>query len=211
MIAVDNISKTYGGNQVLSPTTHTFKADLTTALIGPSGCGKSTLLRIILGLIVPDTGTVTFGGEPITPRNLQSVRHKIGYVVQDGGLFPHLTAQDNVTLLSRVLKRSDSEIKQRVAELADLVQLSSDALSRFPANMSGGQKQRVGIMRALMLNPQVILLDEPLSALDPITRNELQNELKNIFSKLRKTVIIVTHDMHEAAHFGDEILLMRAG
>jgi osmoprotectant transport system ATP-binding protein len=180
-------------------------------LIGPSGCGKSTLLRLLVGLITPSAGRVILHDQELTPANVAQQRHEIGYVIQDGGLFPHLTAEGNVTLLARYLGRAPSEIASRVAELSELVQLSPDALSRFPANLSGGQRQRVGLMRALMLDPPLLLLDEPLGALDPITRRELQAQLKEIFGRLQKTVVLVTHDMGEAAYFGDTIVLMREG
>ena len=212
MIAVENVSKTYGGQTALAPTSLTFAEGKTTVLIGPSGCGKSTLLRIIVGLITPDAGRVVLDGQDMTPANAEELRHGIGYVIQDGGLFPHLTAERNVTLLARFLKRPNGEIEKRVGELADLVQLPRESLSRFPANLSGGQRQRVGLMRALMLDPKLLLLDEPLGALDPITRYELQGQLKEIFARLGKTVILVTHDMGEAAYFATgEIVLMQQG
>ena len=180
-------------------------------LIGPSGCGKSTLLRLMIGLITPDTGRVIIGDTPLTPQNAETERHAIGYVIQDGGLFPHLTASRNVSLLAQYLGKRSDEIQPRLSELAQMVQLPEESLSRYPAKLSGGQRQRVGLMRALMLDPPLLLLDEPLGALDPITRSELQTQLKDIFAKLNKTVVLVTHDMGEAAYFGDTIILMRAG
>ena len=212
MIAVENVSKTYGGQTALAPTSLTFAEGRTTVLIGPSGCGKSTLLRVIVGLITPDGGRVVLDGQDMTPANAEELRHGIGYVIQDGGLFPHLTAERNVTLLARFLGKPNGEIEKRVRELAELVQLPRESLSRFPANLSGGQRQRVGLMRALMLDPKLLLLDEPLGALDPITRYELQGQLKDIFERLGKTVILVTHDMGEAAYFATgEIVLMQQG
>ncbi len=211
VIAVDNISKTYGANTALAPTTLAFADAQTTVLIGPSGCGKSTLLRTLVGLIVPDTGRVLINDTELTQENAPQCRHEIGYVIQDGGLFPHLTAERNVSLMARFLKQPLTQIDSRVQELALLVQLPPELLARYPANLSGGQRQRVGIMRALMLDPPLLLLDEPLGALDPITRSELQSQLKDIFARLQKTVVLVTHDMGEAAFFGDTIVLMRAG
>ena len=212
MIAVENVSKTYGGQTALAATSLQFAEGKTTVLIGPSGCGKSTLLRVIVGLITPDAGRVVLDGQAMTPANAEQLRHGIGYVIQDGGLFPHLTAERNVTLLARFLGKPNEQIETRVTELAALVQLPHESLSRFPANLSGGQRQRVGLMRALMLDPKLLLLDEPLGALDPITRYELQGQLKEIFARLGKTVILVTHDMGEAAYFATgEIVLMQQG
>lgn len=211
MIAVENVSKKYGAQTALAPTTLQFSTGQTTALIGPSGCGKSTLLRLLVGLISPGTGRVLINDRELTPANAEGCRHEIGYVIQDGGLFPHLTAERNVTLLARFLKRPQSDIQKRLTELADLVQLPRESLSRYPADLSGGQRQRLGLMRALMLDPPLLLLDEPLGALDPITRFDLQTQLKDIFARLQKTVVLVTHDMGEAAYFGDSIVLMRAG
>ncbi len=211
VIAVDNISKTYGANTALAPTTLAFADAQTTVLIGPSGCGKSTLLRTLAGLLASETGRVLINNTPLTPANATQCRREIGYVIQDGGLFPHLTAEANVTLMARFLKQPPAQIKARVHELALLVQLPPEALMRYPLGLSGGQRQRVGLMRALMLDPPLLLLDEPLGALDPITRSELQSQLKDIFARLHKTVILVTHDMGEAAYFGDTIILMREG
>ncbi len=211
MIAVENVSKVYGARTALAPTSLPFAPGKTTVLIGPSGCGKSTLLRLIVGLIAPTSGRVIVNDQELTPANAEQMRHGIGYVIQDGGLFPHLTAERNVSLLARFLGRPDGEVEKRVGELAQLVQLPDGALSRYPGALSGGQRQRLGLMRALMLDPPLLLLDEPLGALDPITRSELQTQLKDIFARLNKTVILVTHDMGEAAYFGDSIALMRDG
>ena len=210
MIAVENICKSYGRQIALAQTSLAFHTG-TTALIGESGCGKSTLLRLMLGLIRPDSGRVVFNAEPLTADNVERVRHAIGYVIQDGGLFPHLTARANVTLLARFLRRTPPWIDERVNHLADLVRLQPAALARHPRDLSGGQRQRVGLMRALMLDPEALLLDEPLGALDPIIRSELQTELKSIFAQLAKTVIFVTHDMNEAAYLASDIVLLREG
>jgi osmoprotectant transport system ATP-binding protein len=211
LIALENVSKAYGEQVALAFITLTFAADRTTALIGPSGCGKSTLLRLIVGLIRPSSGRVLIDGEALRRDNLNQLRHRMGYVIQDGGLFPHLTAGQNVTLLARHLQRPAQWIAARVARLADLMRMPPDILERFPRDLSGGQRQRVSLMRALMLDPPILLMDEPFGALDPITRFELQEELKRIFAELHKTVILVTHDMNEAAYFGDIIVLLREG
>ncbi len=211
MIELKGVSKSYGGQVVLSPLDLAIAPGRTTVLIGPSGCGKSTLLRLMIGLVQPDTGTITIDGEELTPGTALEVRRGLGYVTQDGGLFPHLTARRNVDLIARYLRWDRRRIDDRVAELAELTQFPPDGLDRFPAQLSGGQKQRASMMRALMLNPRVILLDEPMGALDPMVRAELQSDLRTIFRSLEKTVIMVTHDLAEAAWFGDEILLMRDG
>jgi osmoprotectant transport system ATP-binding protein len=211
MVVLDSVSKSYDGHVAVAPVSLEFEAEHVTVLIGPSGCGKSTLLRMIVGLIAPDTGRVQIGGETLTPENVLELRHGIGYVIQEGGLFPHLTAVENVALLPRFLQWESSRISARLGELAKLTRLADPLLQRYPRDLSGGQRQRVSIMRALMLDPPLLLFDEPLGALDPITRYELQEELKRIFGVLRKTVVLVTHDMIEAAHFGDRIVLMRDG
>ncbi len=211
MLELKNVSKTYGRTTALAPTDLTVPAGRTTVLIGPSGCGKSTLLRLMVGLIESDTGSVRFEGTPLTPANILELRHRMGYVIQDGGLFPHLTARGNATLLARHLGWSDARLVARVGELAELTQFPRDGLDRFPTQLSGGQRQRVALMRALVLDPHVLLLDEPLGALDPIIRSDLQEDLRRIFQTLRKTVVLVTHDIGEAGFFGDELILLRDG
>jgi osmoprotectant transport system ATP-binding protein len=189
----------------------TIAARRTTVLLGPSGCGKSTLLRLLVGLIHPDAGTVRFEGKEITPANVLEVRRRMGYVVQDGGLFPHLTARGNVALLARYLGWDGPRVEARLTELAALTRFPTDGLDRYPAQLSGGQRQRVSLMRALMLDPDVLLLDEPLGALDPIIRSDLQADLRHVFQTLAKTVVLVTHDLGEAGFLGDWIILLRAG
>lgn len=212
MIELENISKTYGDTQVLQPTTLTIGEGQTVVMIGPSGCGKSTLLRILIGLISSDTGEVRFRGETMNQSNVLKMRHSMGYVLQDGGLFPHLSVSDNITLLAKYLDTmSGSEMDARIRELADLTHLPLEALDRYPSQISGGQRQRVAIMRALMLDPPLLLLDEPMGALDPLVRYDLQEDLKRIFQELKKTVVLVTHDMGEAGFFGEDVMLMWAG
>lgn len=211
MISLENVSKSYGAHLALAPTTLRFDRARTTALIGPSGCGKSTLLRLIVGLVHPDSGQITIDGEVLQASNLERCRHRIGYVIQEGGLFPHLTAAANVTILARHINRDSSWIAERLRRLADLVRIPGTILERYPRDLSGGQRQRVSLMRALMLDPPLMLLDEPLGALDPVTRYQLQEELKNIFDQLGKTVVMVTHDMSEAAYFGHELVLLKEG
>ena len=196
---------------MLKPTTVDFRTGESTVLIGPSGCGKSTLLRILVGLIAADSGTIDFDGIPINSKNIQQLRQRMGYVIQDGGLFPHLTARQNVGLLASHLGWSQEKVRSRVDELAELTRLPRVALDRFPTQISGGQRQRVGIMRALMLDPSVMLLDEPMGALDPLVRFDLQEDLRKIFKTLGKTSIMVTHDMGEADFFGDRVMMLGEG
>ena len=211
MIHLAGVSKSFGPTAALRPTTLAIPTGETTVLIGPSGCGKSTLLRLVLGLIWPDTGEVRFDGEPLTPANVRRVRLRTGYVVQDGGLFPHLTARGNVALMPRQLGWPRDRVAAQVGELANLVRLPADALDRYPAQLSGGQRQRVGLMRALVLDPPALLLDEPMGALDPLVRADLRTDLRAFFRALGKTVVFVTHDLAEAAALGDRVVLMRDG
>lgn len=211
MLSLIDVSKSFGSVAALQRTSLDIAPGQTTVLIGPSGSGKSTLMRLMTGLVRPDTGTVLFDGVALTPESLISVRRRMGYVIQEGGLFPHLTARANVTLMARYLRWSPKAVGARVAELTRLVQLSDDVLDRYPTELSGGQRQRVSLMRGLMLDPGVLLLDEPLGSLDPMVRHDLQVQLRGIFRVLRKTVVMVTHDMGEAAIFGDEIVLLRDG
>jgi len=211
MLRLSGVSKSYGKQTVLHPTDLSADAGTTRVLIGPSGCGKSTLLRLIIGLIVPDTGTVLFEDQQMTGDKVVELRRRMGYVIQDGGLFPHLTAERNATLMARYLGWDENRVSKRLSELTDLTHLPADSLSRYPAQLSGGQQQRVSLMRALMLDPELLLLDEPLGALDPMIRAELQSDLREIFQSLGKTVVMVTHDIGEAAYFADNIDLMRGG
>lgn len=211
MITLDNVSKRYGTDQALRPLSLTVPSQQTTVLIGPSGSGKSTLLRLMIGLTQPDTGIVRFNGTALSAANLRAIRHRMGYVIQEGGLFPHLTARANAALLARHLGWSADGIDARIRELTELVQLHPDRLDQRPGQLSGGQRQRVSLMRALMLDPDVLLLDEPLGALDPMIRADLQDDLRTIFRHLDKTVVLVTHDIGEAGYFGDTIVLLRDG
>ena len=211
MIQIEGLSKRYGGRLALHPTTLKVQREECLAVIGPSASGKSTLLRLLLGLIEPDTGRVTVSGVPLTARTRRSLRLRMGYLTQGGGLFPHLTAERNVTLVARCLRWDGGRVRRRLEELAELTQLSAELLGRYPAQLSGGQRQRVALMRALMLDPEVLLLDEPLGALDPFIRRQVQRDLKRIFERLRKTVVLITHDMGEAAYLGRRIAFLRDG
>jgi osmoprotectant transport system ATP-binding protein len=165
----------------------------------------------ITALQDPDAGNVYVKDIQVAPDVVLSLRRQMGYVIQEGGLFPHLTARDNVALMARYVGWSDDKVQTRIGELSDLAQFPPDGLSRFPAQLSGGQRQRVSLMRALMFDPDVLLMDEPLGSLDPMIRADLQRDLKTIFRTLRKTVVLVTHDMSEAAFLGDVMVLLRDG
>ena len=209
--ALECVSKRYGPVVALDEVSLSFAVGSTTALIGSSGAGKSTVLRLLLGLDWPDQGVVRTGGEMLQRADVLELRRRVGYVIQEGGLFPHLTVLGNLALLPRYMGWTPAQVQARAQELAELTHLSRDVLERYPAELSGGQRQRVALMRGLMLNPDALLLDEPLGALDPLVRHELQDELKRIFDQLGKTVIVVTHDLAEAAWFAGRLVLFRGG
>ena len=211
MIDLRGVTRSYEGRRVLGPLTLDVPARRTLALVGPSGCGKSTLLRLVVGLLAPDEGSVEVDGTRVTEGTRARLRLGMGYVIQEGALFPHLTAAGNVALLARDQRWSESAIAQRIDELARLAHFPHDLLERYPAQLSGGQKQRVALMRALVLDPAVLLFDEPLGALDPMIRAKLQDELAQLFRTLAKTVLFVTHDLAEAAYLADEVVLLREG
>jgi osmoprotectant transport system ATP-binding protein len=211
LVQLTDVSKKYADASALHSTTLAIERGKTTVLIGPSGCGKSTLLRLIIRLIEPDSGTIEFDGAAVTPDKIEMLRRRIGYVIQEGGLFPHLTARSNVLLMARHLGKPESESRQRLAELCALTRFPENLLERYPLELSGGQRQRVSLMRALMLSPELLLLDEPLGALDPLVRAALQKDLKEIFARLQQTALLVTHDLAEAAYLGHEIVLMTEG
>lgn len=211
MIELKNISKRFENEYAVNDFTLTIDDGKTTVLIGPSGCGKSTLIRLITGLILPDEGTINFQDRPVSPNNLLEIRRNIGYVIQEGGLFPHITAKKNITIMAEQLNWGNEKINEKLEYLVELTNFDSSMLVKYPSQLSGGQRQRISLMRSLMLDPKYLLLDEPLGALDPLVRYELQNELKDIFNRLNKTVLLVTHDLAEAVFFGDEIVLMKDG
>lgn len=211
MLKLLNIRKSFAAQKVIEDFNLHLPRGLVFSLIGPSGCGKSTLLKLITGLLPSDGGTIEIDGQTLSKGTIQQLRHQIGYVIQEGGLFPHLTARTNISLLTRFLNWPTYKINQRLQELQELTHIKTELLERYPAQLSGGQRQRISLMRALMADPPLLLLDEPLGALDPLIRADLQNELLEIFRKLGKTVLLVTHDLREAAFFGDQIVLMNEG
>ena len=208
MIELRGVTVTFGSVVGFGPADLVIQPRQTTLLIGPSGSGKSTLLRTLAGL-TDYTGALTVDGEEVT--DWRALRQKLGYVIQDGGLFPHLTARANVALAGEAFGWNRARIDARIGEMAELVGLDTAQLARFPAELSGGQRQRVGVMRALLRDPQVLLFDEPLSALDPVTRLRLAGELRDLFVRLGKTVVIVTHSLREAKFFGGCVVLLRDG
>ena len=211
LVQLTEVSKTYDGVVALHSTTLAIERGKNTVLIGPSGCGKSTLLRLIIRLLEPDSGIIEFDGNRMTRENIDNFRRRVGYVIQEGGLFPHLTARANVLLMARHLGRPETDMRPRLSELCALTRFPQELLDRYPLELSGGQRQRVSLMRALMLSPELLLLDEPLGALDPLVRVALQKDLKEIFTRLKQTALLVTHDLAEATYLGDEIVLMNEG
>src|SRR6266705_1952727 len=211
LVQLIGVSKSFADAPAVHAVDLSVERGKTTVLIGPSGCGKSTLLRLIIGLLEPDTGEIQFDGTQLRAVKIDNVRHRVGYVIQEGGLFPHLTARGNILLMARHLGRAENEMFSRLSELCALTRFPEDLLDRYPLELSGGQRQRVSLMRALMLSPELLLLDEPLGALDPLVRAGLQKDLKEIFARLRQTALLVTHDLAEAAYLGDEIILMNEG
>lgn len=211
MIKLRSVSKTFGKTVVLHETNLDVPTGETTVLIGPSGCGKSTVLKLIMGLLEPTTGSIEIDGEPVIQANILRLRRRIGYVIQEGGLFAHLTVRQNILLMAKHLKEPVEQMETRLLELCELTHFPGDALRRYPVELSGGQRQRVSLMRALMLKPSVLLLDEPFGALDPMVRARLQEELKEIFKRLQQTIMMVTHDMAEAGYLANRIVLLNEG
>lgn len=211
MIRFLSVSKRLNDDFELKSLNLCIERGTTTALIGSSGSGKSTVLRLLSGLLEPDVGTILVEGQNIFHMNLSLYRQSIGFMVQQGGLFPHLTVEQNVLIVGNYLKMDRDMLQERLDSLCRLVSLSRQHMSRYPHELSGGQRQRVGLIRALMLDPQILLLDEPLGALDPIVRHDLQLELKALFAQLQKTVLFVTHDLNEAQYLANHLILMHQG
>jgi len=211
MLEFDQVSKRFGSIQALDNVTLRCESGRTTALLGPSGCGKSTLLRLAVGLLWPDAGAVKFEGQVLNASRVIEVRRHIGYVIQEGGLFPHLNVFSNVALMAQYLRWDSARVRARFDKLRELVKLPESVATRYPNELSGGQRQRVSLMRALMLDPMLLLLDEPLGALDPMIRRDLQRDLAELFKELGKTVVLVTHDIAEAGTLAERLVLLQAG
>ncbi|MCL6443507.1 MAG: ABC transporter ATP-binding protein [Alicyclobacillus sp.] len=213
MITLRNVSKKYPGHQratIENLNLHIFEGEVH-ILLGPSGCGKTTLLKMINRLIEPTTGEISVLGKDIRRWDIVELRRRIGYVIQQIGLFPHMTVGDNISVVPRLLKWPSRKIADRVEEMMSLIGLPIDYIHKRPRELSGGQQQRVGVARALAADPPILLMDEPFGAIDPITRRKLQEEFRQIQRRLHKTVVFVTHDIDEAIRLGDRITILKDG
>ncbi len=210
-VKVSDLGKDYAGVPALSKVSIAFAEGAVTAIIGRSGSGKSTLLKMINGLSSPDRGRVEVFGWPIDYQALPSLRRQIGYLVQGSGLFPHMSVRENICLLAELEDWSAAEQQSRFLQLLEMVQLEATVADRYPHELSGGQQQRVALCRAMMLNPPLLLLDEPFAALDPLTRLDVHEQLLQLQALEPRTVILVTHDMREALKLADRIVVMEQG
>ncbi len=212
MLKIENVSKIYkGGKKAVKNISLDIKKGEFICFIGPSGCGKTTTMKMINRLIEPSEGKILINGENIMDKDPVELRRQIGYVIQQIGLFPHMTILENITLVPKLLKWNEQKKKERAQELLQLVDMGPEYLEKYPYELSGGQQQRIGVLRALASNPPLILMDEPFGALDPITRDALQEEFKNLQRTLDKTIVFVTHDMDEAIKLADRIVILKAG
>lgn len=212
MIKFQQITKKFKDKKVLNNISLSIQKGHLVAFIGASGCGKTTTLKMINRLIKPTSGKIFINGEDIETKDVIALRRNMGYVIQQTGLFPHKTVKENIEMIPKVEKKNAKEIEKRTYELMDMVGLNPEEfLDRYPTELSGGQQQRVGVARAFATDPDIILMDEPFSALDPITRVGLQDELINLHSLLKKTIVFVTHDMDEAIKISDMICIMKDG
>lgn len=212
MLKFDHVSKVYkGGKKAVNDLCLEFEKGEFIVFIGPSGCGKTTTMKMINRLIEPSEGSISINGENIMDKDPVQLRREIGYVIQQIGLFPHMTIQENISLVPKLLKWADEKRRSRAKELLKLVDMTPDYLDRYPHELSGGQQQRIGVLRALAADQPLILMDEPFGALDPITRDSLQEEFKKLQKQLGKTIVFVTHDMDEALKLADRIVIMREG
>ncbi|CAI3719397.1 glycine betaine/carnitine/choline/choline ABC transporter (ATP-binding protein) [Clostridium neonatale] len=212
MIEFKNVNKNFKNKKVLKDISFNINKGELVSIIGASGCGKTTTLKMINRLINPSSGQILIDGENIASKDIIKLRRNVGYVIQQTGLFPHMTVRENIELISTIEKNDKKKISEKTVELMEMVGLEKDEyLDRYPTELSGGQQQRVGVARAFATNPEVILMDEPFSALDPITRNQLQDELFELQNTLKKTIVFVTHDMDEAIKISDRICIMNEG
>lgn len=210
MIQFENVRKVYGKTTILKDLNFEIEDGQFVCLIGKSGCGKTTTLKTINQLIKPDSGRILIDGEDISTKNKAELRRHIGYVIQQIGLFPNMTVAQNIAVVPKLLKYEKAECERIVKEMLELVKMHEYA-DKYPSELSGGQQQRIGVLRALAASPPIVLMDEPFGALDPMTRESLQNEVKDLQQKLNKTIIFVTHDMSEALKMADVIIFMDKG
>ncbi len=212
-IRLEHVNKRYpgGDGNAVSNLSLTVEAGELCVLVGPSGCGKTTTLRMINRLIALDSGEIKIDGRSTRTATVTELRRGIGYVIQEGGLFPHMTVAGNIGTVPRLLGWSRAEVKERVSELLELTGLEQSLAERYPAELSGGQRQRVGLARALAADPPLLLMDEPFNALDPVVRERLQDELLRLHRELAKTIVFVTHDVDEAMKMGNRIAILRQG
>ncbi len=211
IIELQAVTKRYAATAVLDDLTLSISPRSVTAIVGESGSGKSTLLQLINGLIVPDAGAVQVFGEPLPSGNLVEFRRRIGYAVQGTGLFPHLRVARNISLLGGLTGWSPAEIDARISELMTFMDLSSELATRYPHELSGGQQQRVGICRAMFLRPEILLLDEPFSGIDPLMRRDIHQRLLDLLEAHPTTVVLVTHDIAEAKRLASELVIVNDG
>lgn len=211
MVNLDGVDKSYSGQLVIPSLSLELAEGKTHVLLGPSGCGKTTILRMICGLTEPDQGDIYIKGRRVKEIRHQEISNLFGYVIQEGGLLPHLNVRKNICLPVLMQKKWEQQDESRLRELLKMVHLSEKTLTQFPQNLSGGQRQRVSLLRGLIMDAPLLLLDEPMSALDPLVRLHLQTELKAIIRRFNKTVVMVTHDIHEAAMLADKVYLLRDG
>ncbi|ATH94845.1 glycine/betaine ABC transporter ATP-binding protein [Bacillus glycinifermentans] len=212
MLKLENVSKVYkGGKKAVNGIHLDIAKGEFICFIGPSGCGKTTTMKMINRLIEPTSGSIYIDGENIMTQDAVKLRRKIGYVIQQIGLFPHMTIQENISLVPKLLKWPQEKRKERARDLLQLVDMGPEYLDRYPHELSGGQQQRIGVLRALAAGPPLILMDEPFGALDPITRDTLQEEFKKLQKTLNKTIVFVTHDMDEAIKLADRIVILKDG
>ena len=210
MIQFEHVSKSYGKTPVLKDLNFTIPDGQFVVLIGPSGCGKTTTMKMINRLLEPDSGTIRIDGQDIHSQDKVELRRHIGYVIQQIGLFPNMTVAQNICVVPKLLKYDKARCDEIVQEMLQLVHMEQSA-NKYPSELSGGQQQRIGVLRALAASPPIVLMDEPFSALDPLTRESLQDEVKNLQQKLNKTIVFVSHDMSEALKLADIIIFMAAG